>query len=144
MSQALSGLILWNERLLGRELKEWEKEHIERLLNESLANNPVEEPEQAVYSTGVTTHKFGTMTLLEMEEHFVKCHELLKERTVLVQLVGRARQIGRNNAIKNLIEERERAMMNAQVQPRRCDCLKCRMGKYNQCTTFSPRKRGRK
>lgn len=144
MSQNLSGLILFTGHLIGRELEEWEKERIEQLFNDTLENNPIKEPEQVVYSTGVTTHTFGTMTLLEMEEHFVKCDEILKGRTVMVQLIGRARQNGRNNAIKNLIEERERAMMNAQVQPRRCDCLKCRMGKYNQCTTFSPRKRGRK
>ena len=32
---------------------------------------------------------------------------------------------------------------NHEINHRLCDCLNCRLGKYEKCQTFSPSKRGR-
>lgn len=115
----LYGTRVFIEHVINRELTEWEKEHLKERFNDfwqGLINNPIEEPEQVVYSTGV--------------------------------VIAKARQNGINNAIKNLIEDFHPLGVEVKpvslTTPRRCDCLKCRMGKSDQCTTYSPRKRGRK
>lgn len=121
---SLSGLMLFTEHVLGRELEQWEKRSIEIQFDGCSESESVE----------------------KMQEQIFETNEILKKARV--QIIANARKLGVNSFLKQLVEDYHPLGMELKpisvTTPRRCDCLKCRMGKLDQCTTYSPRKRGRK
>lgn len=82
-----------------------------------------------------------------IHEHVEK---LLKERKDYKVAIMSGRQFGKSESHRRLLQILEREVGNPtppdqnsafSFRPRRCDCLKCRMGKSHQCMTFSPKKR---
>lgn len=55
--------------------------------------------------------------------------------------IGSGRQFGKSFAFQEIARIRDDYINSMCKQPetRLCDCLQCRMGKYDRCTTFSPR-----
>lgn len=55
--------------------------------------------------------------------------------------IGSGHRLGKSFAFQEMARIRDDYINSMCKQPetRLCDCLQCRMGKYDRCTTFSPR-----
>lgn len=55
--------------------------------------------------------------------------------------IASGRRFGKSFAFQEMLRVHEERINSIRKQPekRLCDCLQCRMGKYDRCTTFSPR-----
>mgnify|MGYP000347869873 CR=1 FL=1 len=49
-----------------------------------------------------------------------------------------------NGDIQSLKDACNKSLPKFDSSPRFCDCLSCRLGKLNQCQTFSPSKKGKR
>lgn len=48
------------------------------------------------------------------------------------------------SSAQTLMEQRESAYQFINENDALCDCIKCRLGKVDQCQTFSPSKKGKR
>ncbi len=78
-------------------------------------------------STGIRTDNKSHDEIIDVEKGFLA-------RCVVIN----GRKCGKSTMNKQLIDS---LCKKPELTYRRCDCLKCRMGKPDQCTTYSPKKR---
>lgn len=125
-----TGLLFFTEQVLGRPLLDSERSILEKQFNdlqEKLKDEPIETPEQTTYSIGAHFNRV-------VEDSVVSQFIVENKHTVAL-----GHQLGKSTALKNVIEALEQLELKSQLRKNSlsvCKCVKCRMGRPDQCTTY--------